>query len=231
VLSTLSCIVSSELTIQDVVQPHRMQVLYEDKFESHRITVRRGHILEDAISSIRGGFDEKKHIRVSFLGEPAVDEGGPRREFFMLVLGAIANNGSLLQGPADRRVLRHNTSAFQVCIGSCGLSFVHEQYILYAIFCLICCNIYMCNNVTTTFHVEKIIWNIYLEFQFPQDELYLYVGKFIALSILHGGPGPVFFAPVIVDYLFGGMSMVKPEVADVPDALFRSNIEKVGFNM
>ena len=30
-------------------------------------------------------------------------------------------------------------------------------------------------------------------------------------------PGPVFFAPVIVDYLFGGISAVKPSADDVPD--------------
>ena len=30
--------------------------------------------------------------------------------------------------------------------------------------------------------------------------------------ILHGGPGPIFFSPVIVDYLFGGMSAVNPNI-------------------
>ena len=34
--------------------------------------------------------------------------------FFMLLMGAIANSSSLLDGPPDRRVLRHNTSAFHV---------------------------------------------------------------------------------------------------------------------
>ena len=64
-------------------------------------------------------------------------------------------------------------------------------------------------------------------FVFPQDELYLYVGRMIALSILHGGPGPVFFAPVIVDYLFGGISAVKPSVDDVPDEDLQLKIRKV----
>ena len=53
------------------------------------------------------------------------------------------------------------------------------------------------------------------------------VGKLIALSILHGGPGPIFFAPVIVDYLFGGMAAVHPTVDDVPDEGIRSKIIKV----
>lgn len=97
-----------------MIQWHRKEVLHHDKQNTFRITVRRGHILDDTLASIRSGFDEKKHIRVTFLGEAAVDEGGPRREFFMLLMGAIANNSSLLDGPPDRRVLRHNTSAFQV---------------------------------------------------------------------------------------------------------------------
>lgn len=57
--------------------------------------------------------------------------------------------------------------------------------------------------------------------------MYLFIGKIIALSILHGGPGPVFFAPVVVDYLFGGITMVKPCVEDVPDPLLQSKLRKV----
>ena len=49
----------------------------------------------------------------------------------------------------------------------------------------------------------------------------------IALSILHGGPGPIFFAPVIVDYLFGGMATVHPTVDEVPDDVIHSKIIKV----
>ena len=97
-----------------MIKQHRANFLYEDDFNVHRITVRRGHILDDTVVALRSNFDEKKHIRVCFLGEPAVDEGGPRREFYMLLMGAIANSSSFLDGPPNRRVLRHNTSAFQV---------------------------------------------------------------------------------------------------------------------
>ena len=90
-----------------MIKQHRANFLYEDDFNVHRITVRRGHILDDTLVALCSNFDEKKHIRVRFLGEPAVDEGGPRREFFMLLMGAIANSSSLLDGPPNRRVLRH----------------------------------------------------------------------------------------------------------------------------
>ena len=36
-------------------------------------------------------------------------------------------------------------------------------------------------------------------------------------------PGPVFFAPVVIDYLFGGISAVKACVEDVPDRVVQSN--------
>ena len=45
-----------------------------------------------------------------------MDGGGPRREYFMLLMGDIANNGAILDGSPDHRVLRHNTSAFEVFI-------------------------------------------------------------------------------------------------------------------
>ena len=51
--------------------------------------------MQDAIIAFQT-LCEENQIRVSFLGEPAVDGGGPQREFFMLLMGAIANNGSIL---------------------------------------------------------------------------------------------------------------------------------------
>lgn len=73
---------------------------------------------------LRSGFDEKKHLRVCFLGEKGVDGGGPRREFFMLLMGNVANDGSILDGPPERRVLRHNTTAFEVSMMiSCQINF------------------------------------------------------------------------------------------------------------
>lgn len=40
------------------------------------------------------------------------------------------------------------------------------------------------------------------------------MGKVIALSILHGGPGPVFFSSAVVDYLFSGIAAVRPSIED-----------------
>ena len=37
-----------------------------------------------------------------------MDEGGPKREYFQLVLGELANNNALFDGGSQRRILRHN---------------------------------------------------------------------------------------------------------------------------
>ena len=42
------------------------------------------------------------------MSEAAVDEGGPRREYFRLVLGELANNNALFDGGFQRRILRQN---------------------------------------------------------------------------------------------------------------------------
>ena len=49
----------------------------------------------------------------------------------------------------------------------------------------------------------------------------------IALSILNGGPGPSFLSPAVVDFLFGGIETIKPQVEDVPDKLIKEKISQV----
>ena len=71
-------------TVAEIILDHKRKFLYSDNENCYRITVRRCHIFEDAMVAIRRGFDEQKHLKVIFIGEPAVDDGGPRREFFVL---------------------------------------------------------------------------------------------------------------------------------------------------
>ena len=84
--------------------------------ETFRITVRRTHVFEDTVAILAKGVKETANCQVKFLGEVGIDEGGPRREFFRLLLKAVATDSSLLNGPSDRRVLRHNAMAFQVVL-------------------------------------------------------------------------------------------------------------------
>ena len=118
------------LDVKEVLEKHRHEYLYYDDNSAFRITVRRSSIWDDALRAVKRALDEKKLVRVTFIGESAVDGGGPRREFFMLLMNAIRENNSLLDGPLTTRVLRHNTTALQnelyLCMGKMiALSIVH----------------------------------------------------------------------------------------------------------
>lgn len=63
------------------------------------ITVRRYHVYEDTISLLKSGAVKTNQILVvSFAGEPAVDTGGPRREYFTLLLKHIMADANLVEG-------------------------------------------------------------------------------------------------------------------------------------
>lgn len=47
------------------------------------------------------------------------------------------------------------------------------------------------------------------------------MGKTIALSAIHGGPGPSFFAYFVVDYIFGGLGTVSLRPSDIPDLVIQ----------
>ena len=69
-----------------------------------RVVVRRKHVLADAMHYFKHVVDYSKYIRVLFVGEPAVDDGGPLREFLNLLVGEIAQNNALFTGTEDCRV-------------------------------------------------------------------------------------------------------------------------------
>ena len=48
----------------------------------------------------------------------------------------------------------------------------------------------------------------------------------MALSILHVGPGPTFLAPVITDYIFGGIAGLRANLEDVPDVEMKAKLMK-----
>ena len=79
---------------------------------ANRIVVRRKHIWKDTLRAFsRSSFDSQKAVNIIFVGEEAVDAGGPKREFFHLALEALANDGQIFQGPSDRRSFVHNIQA------------------------------------------------------------------------------------------------------------------------
>ena len=55
---------------------------------------------EDALKKFQYGINFNQYI----VGEPAVDDGGPLREFLRLLMGAIGTNNSFFQGEPSLRV-------------------------------------------------------------------------------------------------------------------------------
>ncbi len=53
------------------------------------------------------------YIQVGFVGESAVDEGGPKREFFRL-LAYVACTSLFKGGPSNPNFMANNTVAVQV---------------------------------------------------------------------------------------------------------------------
>ena len=79
-----------------------------------RITVRRKHLLQDTLSTLRRiPWDKSKHLKVIFIGELGVDDWGPKREYFRLLLQEIAHSNMYFRGPIEKRLPAHNVLAIQ----------------------------------------------------------------------------------------------------------------------
>ena len=76
--------------------------------EAQQVVVRRRHVWSDTVKKLKNDLDVNKHIKVSFVGDVAVDEGGPRREFLTLLMRDIAGNNSLFQGKPHQQLPRRN---------------------------------------------------------------------------------------------------------------------------
>jgi len=152
-----------------LLQLQRARMLPVDTSIYQRIVVRRRHLWEDALNRFKCGIDFSKYIRVSFVGEPAVDEGGPLRECLHLLVGSIATNNALFSGSEECRVLAAN--------------------------------------------LAELGKNTYKH------------GEMIAISLIHGGPAPAFFAPAVADYILHGINKVKAMVNEVPDLEVRDKLK------
>ena len=95
---------SDGLSIKSLLQRQKVKLLPIDKSIYQRITVRWKHLWNDALSKFQSGIDFTKYIKVIFVGEPAVDDGGPLREFLRLLMGVIGANNSLFEGEPLLRV-------------------------------------------------------------------------------------------------------------------------------
>lgn len=75
-----------------------------------RIVIRRKYVFEDTLHQFRCGLSLSKHLRITFIGEPAIDDGGPMLEYLRLLLRSLSTYNSLFCGEIDRRCVQHNVS-------------------------------------------------------------------------------------------------------------------------
>ncbi len=101
---------ASALSLKELLRNHRFEYLHAG-VEEVQVRVHSKHIWKDGITDLSRSFDLKKHIEVKFVGEKAVDGGGPQRDFFTHLMAALNHQNALLDGPADNRVLQHNSTA------------------------------------------------------------------------------------------------------------------------
>ncbi|XP_028413666.1 G2/M phase-specific E3 ubiquitin-protein ligase-like [Dendronephthya gigantea] len=82
-----------------------------------RLTVSRETIFSDCIAFFKQRrFDFTKPLKVTFEGEPAIDGGGPKREFFTVALRSLLSPSAtprLFEGRNDRFLPMHNTDALR----------------------------------------------------------------------------------------------------------------------
>lgn len=84
-----------------------------------KLNVRRSSILEDALSQLSNKSKLLKNpLKVKFVGEEGVDEGGVRKEFFQLLLEALFNPMYAMFIEKNERYMWFNKSSFE-----CNINF------------------------------------------------------------------------------------------------------------
>lgn len=102
------------IVLKHVLVQHRNNVIRADNEEDYqRITVRRSTLFGDAFRSFsKPTFNVSKMLKVCFIGEPgAVDEGGPRREFFCLLIREMFSKSGIFFGWPENVIPMHNVEA------------------------------------------------------------------------------------------------------------------------
>lgn len=101
------------IVAKHVLLQHQLKVIGgNDEEDRQRIHIRRNHLIPDTIRAFsRSSFDASKLLKVVFVGESSVDEGGPRREFFQLVMKQVFSDSGLFAGWPENVVPIHNVVA------------------------------------------------------------------------------------------------------------------------
>ena len=93
-----------------ILLQHQDRVMSGDPEDAQSIIVRRSHIFADASRTFTPPTFNPTS-RVTFVGEAAVDEGGPRREFFRLLMQSAVSSSGIFVGSSGHVVPMHSLEA------------------------------------------------------------------------------------------------------------------------
>ena len=101
------------IVTKHVIQQHQMRVISgSDEEDKQRLHIRRSNLVHDTLRAFsRATFDVSKVLKVTFIPEGSVDDGGPRREFFQLPIKECMQTSSLFSGWPENVVPQHNVEA------------------------------------------------------------------------------------------------------------------------
>ena len=119
--------------------PDEMKVVLENHRHCHlkysqgiqHVNVRRSNLFEDCITAFaRHSFEPTFSLKVRFIGEPAVDVGGPRQELFRLFFESLGEAGSIFNVLSKGILPIHNVLAlskkvYEVCRKIIAIAIVH----------------------------------------------------------------------------------------------------------
>ncbi len=102
------------IVAKHIILQHQSKVICGGEEDRQRIHVRRSNLRSDTMRAFsRPTFNVSKLLKVIFVGEPSVDDGGPRREFFQLIMKEIFKYSGLFTGWPHNVVPVHNVEALE----------------------------------------------------------------------------------------------------------------------
>ncbi|KAI7790239.1 hypothetical protein IRJ41_020994 [Triplophysa rosa] len=178
-----------------------------------KFNINRASVLDGAIRGFtRLSYNPNNRMVIRFSDdkgkfEEAVDPGGPRREFFRLLLVALMQSSMFegKQGSLNLALDSHGIHLYFCYLKTCILHFVMVVF-----FCEICC-INMISNFISAIREDR----------------YFIAGRAVAVSLVHGGPAPGCLSKTLFDSLVQGPDMCKPVLDDVADCELYNKIKKV----
>ena len=103
-------VMGTDEQIKHILHQHCQCALFKEGCE--RVNIRRSHLVSDSLLQFgRSSFNAAKVPVVRFLGEPAVDEGEPRREFFHFFNQELSSKSGLFSRHPEGILPIHNVSA------------------------------------------------------------------------------------------------------------------------